>query len=255
MAEAPDPLVAADVDLTDFGFMPLDVRRLRDSKIAANASGDEFRAAVLLWCAAWHQKPAASLPDDDVELSQLAGYGRVVREWRKVRDGALHGWVKCSDGRLYHPVIAEKANEAWGQRISYQGFVETQRHKGRLGAAKRWGKPKDKSANGHGHANQWPPLSESDGLKGEGEGKENAAAIAPASTDSEKDLYDRGKAILGKSAGGLIRQLLAANSGVIAKARAVLETASTKSDPREYTMGAIRRALERPEEPRMRVSM
>lgn len=110
------PLTAADCDLREFPFMPLDVVRLRDSDIAAISSGDEFRCAVLLWCASWHQVPAASLPDDDIILAQLAGYGRVVKEWKKVREGSLRGWIKCSDGRLYHPVVAEKAAEAWNRK-------------------------------------------------------------------------------------------------------------------------------------------
>jgi hypothetical protein len=93
--------------------MPLDVARLRDSDLAIQVGAEEFRAAVLLWCAAWHQVPAASLPDDDKALAALAGYGRVVAEWRKHREGALYGWVKCDDGRLYHPVVAEKARDAW----------------------------------------------------------------------------------------------------------------------------------------------
>ncbi|WP_236577873.1 YdaU family protein [Burkholderia glumae] len=63
--------------------MPLDVVRLRDSDIAALSSADEFRSAVMLWCASWHQVPAASLPDDDRVLAQLAGYGRVVTEWKR----------------------------------------------------------------------------------------------------------------------------------------------------------------------------
>lgn len=66
--------------------------RLRDSKIVDEVSGDEFRAAVLLWCAAWHQVPAASLPDDDAQLAKFAGYGRVVKEWLKHKAGALHGF-------------------------------------------------------------------------------------------------------------------------------------------------------------------
>ena len=61
--------------------MPLDVVRLRDSGLTAKASGDEFRAAVLLWCASWHQVPAASLPDDNRQLAKFAGYGKVVREF------------------------------------------------------------------------------------------------------------------------------------------------------------------------------
>ena len=75
----PEPLVPAEVDLTDFPYLPLDVRRLRDSRLAATATGDEFMSWTLLLCASWHQRPAGSLPDDDVELAQLAGYGRVVR--------------------------------------------------------------------------------------------------------------------------------------------------------------------------------
>jgi hypothetical protein len=123
----PAPLTAADSDLRDFIFMPLDVVRLRDSDIAAISSGDEFRCAVLLWCASWHQVPAASLPDDDLVLAQYAGFGRVVKEWKKVRDGALRGWVKCADGRLYHPVVAEKANEAWAGRVAHREKKEAER--------------------------------------------------------------------------------------------------------------------------------
>ncbi len=111
--QLPAPLTPLDCDLRDFAFMPPDVACLRDSDLAIQVGAEESRAAVLLWCGAWHQVPAASLPDDDKALAALAGYGRVVAEWRKYRDGALYGWVKCDDGRLYHPVVAEKARDAW----------------------------------------------------------------------------------------------------------------------------------------------
>lgn len=106
------PLVPGDADLRDFQFMPLDVVRLIDSDLIAIASGDEFKAAVILWCKSWHQVPAASLPNDDRMLAHLAGYGRDIKGWRKVREMALKGFVLCDDGRLYHPVVAEKALEA-----------------------------------------------------------------------------------------------------------------------------------------------
>jgi len=125
----PAPLVPADCDLRDFAFMPLDVVRLRDSDLAVTAEADEFRCAVLLWCAAWHQVPAASLPDDDKALAQYAGYGRVVKEWMKVREGALRGWVKCADGRLYHAVVAAKANEAWLAKLRQRLKTECARIK------------------------------------------------------------------------------------------------------------------------------
>ena len=116
MSSLPEPLVHADLDLRDFAFMPLDVVRLRDSELAAKVSGEDFRCAVLLWCASWHQIPAGSLPDDDTLLARLAGFGRAIKEWKQHREGSLWGWIKCNDGRLYHPTVTEKATEAWNAK-------------------------------------------------------------------------------------------------------------------------------------------
>lgn len=117
MTDPIEPLVPPDVDLRDFAYMPLDVVRLRDSDIAGIEDGEVFRAAVLAWCAAWHQVPAGSLPDDDALLARLTGYGRDVATWRRLREaGALRGFVLCSDGRLYHGVVCAKALEAWDKK-------------------------------------------------------------------------------------------------------------------------------------------
>lgn len=45
----PAPLTPNDCDLTDFQYMELDVRRLRDSKFASTPKGDAFRAGIMLW--------------------------------------------------------------------------------------------------------------------------------------------------------------------------------------------------------------
>lgn len=119
MSDLPEPLTPVDCDLRDFAFMPLDVVRLRDSDLAAQESAEAFRAAVMLWCASWHQVPASSLPDDDRVLAKLAGYGFVVSAWQEVKEGALRGWVRCADGRLYHPVVAEKANAAYTEKMAH----------------------------------------------------------------------------------------------------------------------------------------
>jgi len=113
----PDPLTPPDCDLRDWGAMLLDVRRLRDSSMASHENPEVFRAAMLLWCASWHQVPAASLKDDDRELAGLAGFGRFLAPWQAVRSEVLRGFVKCSDGMLYHPVVAEKALEAWISKL------------------------------------------------------------------------------------------------------------------------------------------
>lgn len=70
--------------------------------------------------------------------------------------------------------------------------------------------------------------------------KESAAP----SPDLEKQLYDRGKEVLGEKSGGLVKNLLKAKGGDLALARAAIETASTKSNPRDY-IGAIVKAKPR----------
>jgi hypothetical protein len=98
--------------------MPLDIARLFNSEFHARADDSEWRAGITLWLKSFHQVPAGSIPDDDVALARLAELGRDVKSWKKIREVALHGWVKCSDGRLYHPVVAEKAAEAWAGKLS-----------------------------------------------------------------------------------------------------------------------------------------
>lgn len=119
-----DPLVPPDCDLRPYPTMPLDVGRLRDSGISSHENAEVFRAAVLLWCASWHQVPASSLPTDDRELAKLAGFGRFAGEWLKIKEEAMHGFVLCSDGRFYHRVVAEMALVAWESR---KRFIERSR--------------------------------------------------------------------------------------------------------------------------------
>lgn len=113
--QLPDPLVPAEVDLRDFAYMPLDVVRLmRSSAWRKIRRAPELGYwSVNLWASSWHEVPAASLPDDDDELADFARCE--PKTWDKVKAKVLAGWVKCSDGRLYHPVVAEKALEAWAK--------------------------------------------------------------------------------------------------------------------------------------------
>lgn len=184
-----EPLTKPSTDLRGFAYMPLDVVRLRDSETAVLCSGEEFRAAVLLWCAAWHQVPAASLPKEDRLLANLAGYGRDMKGWMAVRDGALRGFVECSDGRLYHPVIAEKANEAWAKLWDRPDRAAERSEHARKAATARWG-----NRNGSAQAmpehvaehmpDAMPEHCPADALKGiEGKGgekKEDSRRVAKA---------------------------------------------------------------------------
>lgn len=113
MTDLPAPLTPDDCDLRDFPFLPLDIVRLFNSEFHARSDDPVWRAGLTLWLKSFHQVPAASVPDDDVALARLAELGRDVKTWKKLREGALYGWIQCSDGRWYHPVVVEKALEAW----------------------------------------------------------------------------------------------------------------------------------------------
>jgi hypothetical protein len=193
------PPVPAECDLRDFAFMPLDVLRLRDSEMAAVQDAEAFRAAVLLWCASWHQVPASSLPDDQTALARLAGYGRDLKMWQRAREGgALRGWVKHADGRLYHGVVAEKANQAWKAKAAQRQRTE---------AARRAREEKRQQTMPHphaemtteavaGHVTQTVALSvtetvtESKG-QGQGQGEKKESKPALISTMQPRELPDR----------------------------------------------------------------
>ncbi len=112
------PLVPAEVDLTDFPFMPIMIARLKQSRawLACKRKPELAFYMLNLWTASWHARPAASLEDDDDVLSDLAMCA--PQAWKKVKGDVLRGWVACSDGRLYHPVVAERALDAWMQRLN-----------------------------------------------------------------------------------------------------------------------------------------
>jgi hypothetical protein len=132
MSARPEPPVPAEVDLRDFAYMPLDVRRLLTSETWVLGRPEEKVAAINLWCEAWHQVPCGSLPDNERMLAHLSQVGA---GWKKLRDHAMRGWVLCSDGRWYHPVIVEKALESWAKKVA-------QRQRTQRATQARWkGKP------------------------------------------------------------------------------------------------------------------
>lgn len=98
--------------MQDFPHTPILRSRLFGSSFHARTTDSEWRAGVTLWLKAWEQVPAGSLPDDDIELCRLAELARDLKTWKKLKAGAMRGWVLCSDGRLYHPVVAEVVRNA-----------------------------------------------------------------------------------------------------------------------------------------------
>ena len=105
----PDPFTTAEQDVSGLDGFMLNTDRLMVSELWALATGDEFKAAIGLWCRAWKQVPAGSLPNDEKVLAAFSGAGKA---WPKVRDMALRGFVLCSDGRLYHKTLCDDVKRA-----------------------------------------------------------------------------------------------------------------------------------------------
>lgn len=251
-SELPAPLVPLDVDIRGFPGFVLDVDRLLASELVALGDPAGCWAALMLWCRAWKQSPPASLPDDDRILAAFSGAGK---SWPKVKEMATRGFIKCSDGRLYHKVLAKEANDVWTRRKKF-------RDRSIKANDQRWNKEGgDKESlidptgiqqgaqqpllNGSHKESLEPPVEEK---RREEERKKDAASAAPEPPSDEADLYRRGRSVLGTGSGGLVTKLLAAKGKSIPLARAAIEQASTKSDPREY-IGGILRGPEKPANP------
>jgi hypothetical protein len=185
----PPPLTPADCDLRAFRDMPLDIGRFRQSDLVTEEEPEAVVAALMLWGAAWHEVPAASVPDNDRWLAKAAGYGRALDAWRKVREGALRGFVLCSDGRLYNRTLAEKACSAWDSRQQYEWRKAGDRHRKAMRKlaeadrtefpdfddwkAGRW--PESSGGNDDLFRRTDPPVPAENALKGmEGNGREGS---------------------------------------------------------------------------------
>lgn len=150
MTDLPEPLTPADSDLRSFPFMPMDIVRLFGSEFHAEATDAEWRAGVTLWLKSFHQVPAASLPNNDVALCRLAEFGTDMKRWRKVREGALRGWIRCADGRLYHPVVAEKATAALEKKLAHEKNRKADRERLKSWREKKRAQPAKNGVNAGG---------------------------------------------------------------------------------------------------------
>jgi hypothetical protein len=102
-----------------------------------------------------------------------------------------------------------------------------------------------------GNVSETPPDTEQRQITEQKESAPPAHPIDFTAVSLEKQLFDRGKQILGHSSGGLIKKLVSVKSGSVDLARSALEMAATKADPREY-IGAIIRGRDSPDDARAR---
>jgi hypothetical protein len=175
---------------------------------------------------------------------------RVGHNKRIVSD-ALDNLFKA--GRLHR--AAEGIRNPVADRVlaEQKEFLERRKRSGQRGAFARWKKPEQKQqkANGKTNANAmrddgYLPLQvpEQEDKKVSTPISSARAAIATRA-DRERELFRRGKEVLGRNAGGLITRLLKSLAFDVDGVARVVEDASQKFDPREYFAGAIQAAERR----------
>jgi uncharacterized protein YdaU (DUF1376 family) len=118
----------------------LNVERLLGSELVALSSHEVIGAAILIWARSWKQRPAASLPDDDKVNAAFARMA--LPRFRKLKEEILRGFVKCSDGRLYHKVLAVEALKAFGKKQAFR-----RKREGDAERLRRWRNGRDETAD------------------------------------------------------------------------------------------------------------
>jgi hypothetical protein len=118
------PLSKGDT-LSSNEWVPMYLHRLLKSRFVTMCvfenRMEDLGRALLLWTESYIQDPAGTLPDDDIELAQLARV-HSLEDWRAMRGRVMYGWVPCSVAgaphaqRLGHPVIAEIAAQSFGRK-------------------------------------------------------------------------------------------------------------------------------------------
>jgi hypothetical protein len=241
--DTPIPFVPADVDLSKFDGFMLNTERLLGSELVALSTGEEFKAAILLWCRAWKQRPAASLPNNEKVLASFAGVP--LAKWRKIRGMALRGFVLCSDGRLYHPILAAdaiRAHKAAEQR--------------RNAIRKRWdGAPEDTKLptgkirpNDARTTDEIPKTGQGRDIDSNSEAKASGGEPPMAPLDLDKEFWRTSKAFLAQAgemspeqAGGIIGRWRKDHSREAVMSALARAQAENPSNVVEFIAGCLRR--------------
>jgi uncharacterized protein YdaU (DUF1376 family) len=186
-------------------------------------SSAEHGAYLLLIMHYWQN---GGLPTDDRRLARICRM--TPDEWADAK-----------------PTIADFFEGGWKHRRIDDELKAAQEisHKAREKAEKRWQKQQNANGNAGADAAAKPAQCQSQPQSPEPAIPVAGATDAAASPDhsiAERELFQRGRAVLGTSAGGTIADLLKAKGGNVALARAAIEQASQKSSPREYVAAIVR---------------
>lgn len=198
---------------------------LDDPKVQ-KLTGDQFKAWVNLLCMASRSAGKIKLSEIPFALRLSQSVARSIVTalvsfglFEALDEAFLkpHNW----DGRQYKSDVTDPTNAKRQQRYR-------DRHKGVSNTVTT---PLRKRLNN-------APQNTDTEADTDSEAKASGADAPPS--DPDRELFARGKAILGEDAGGLIAKLKRSKGGDIPAAMAVIEAADGRENPREYVGAAVR---------------
>lgn len=131
------PLVPPEVNVATFPWAPVPLGYFLLHQLALEPAAEPFRVLVLLLAHSWREQPTTSLPNDELRLAAMAGFGRNLSAWMEVRDAAMKDWILASDDRWYHPEFSKWAMQAWESKRRSEDFSKLQSVRAKAGVNKR----------------------------------------------------------------------------------------------------------------------
>lgn len=107
-------------------------------------SGDQVKAYLYLLCRAWHEKPIATLPNDDLRLARMA---RVSPEqWEQLKPEILAQFKSDGNGRIYNERLKKEAAYCKGRSSAGATGWTDERRKKQASRAKQITKQRTKQS-------------------------------------------------------------------------------------------------------------
>lgn len=184
---------------------------------------DQHGAYLLLLGTAWTQ--GGYLPDDDEVLAAIAK--ATPAEWDAMRARIMAFWTLTKRGWKQKRLMKEI------EYVSEQ--KERRKRAAQIGGRAKAGKQRENSS----------------AIRTANAQETQAIALAPTPTlvakaTEDAALFERGVEVLGEGSRGLIAKLKKVKGGSVGEARAAIEMASTKVNPREYIGRIVNGANEGP---------
>lgn len=134
LASQPQPFIPTSLrSFKGMSYLPLYLQSLRENPLYEQSTGNQFKAAITLYMAAWESEIACSIPNAVPALERILKmdsneFMECMREGQ-LKNGFMNGWILCSNNRFYHPDLARAMATTMNRFSEKQHQAEKARHK------------------------------------------------------------------------------------------------------------------------------